>query len=161
MVGNAPDFTAILELLIRHQVEFIVVGGVCAVLLGAPVTTFDLDIVHSRSDENLERLSEALQELEAHYRDHLPDQIEPTLTGLANIGHHLLTTKFGPLDVLGAIGDDDDYIALEDHIERVSISDELTIRILNLDTLIAVKQKTARSQDNYMLEILRAMKEGF
>ncbi|MCH7744429.1 MAG: nucleotidyltransferase [Proteobacteria bacterium] len=161
MVDTAPDFTAILELLMRHQVEFMVVGGVCAVLLGAPVATFDLDIFHSRSNENLERLSKALQELEAHYRDHLPDQIEPKLAGLANTGHHLLTTKFGPLDVMGSIGVDDDYIALEDHIERVSISEGLTIRILNLDTLITVKQKTARSKDNYMLEILRAMKERF
>jgi hypothetical protein len=33
----------ILQTLVEHRVEFIVVGGVCAVLHGAPVSTFDLD----------------------------------------------------------------------------------------------------------------------
>lgn len=88
MADDTPDFSSILEVLTRHEVDFIVVGGVCAVLLGAPVSTFDLDIVHSRSSENLIRLSKALQALDAHYRDHLPQRLEPTLAGLAETGHH-------------------------------------------------------------------------
>ena len=58
MPETATDFSAILAVLARHRVEFIVVGGVCAVLLGAPVGTFDVDIVHSRSEQNLDRLSD-------------------------------------------------------------------------------------------------------
>jgi hypothetical protein len=38
--------------LVAHDVEFIVVGGVAAVLQGAPVVTFDLDILHRRTPEN-------------------------------------------------------------------------------------------------------------
>lgn len=49
MVEEKPDFSAVLEVLAKHEVDFIVVDGVCAVLLGAPVATFDLDIVHSRT----------------------------------------------------------------------------------------------------------------
>jgi hypothetical protein len=45
-----------MQTLADHRVEFIVIGGVCAVLHGAPVTTFDLDVVHSRTPENLNRL---------------------------------------------------------------------------------------------------------
>jgi hypothetical protein len=41
-------FVDALEVLGRHRVRFIVVGGVAAVLGGAPVSTFDLDIVHDR-----------------------------------------------------------------------------------------------------------------
>jgi hypothetical protein len=63
------SFRAALEVLARHHVDFIVVGGVAAVLNGAPVSTFDLDIVHARTDANLDRLMHALGELEAHYRD--------------------------------------------------------------------------------------------
>ncbi len=37
-----------LEVLVRHDVTFIVVGGVCATFHGAPIMTFDLDIVHRR-----------------------------------------------------------------------------------------------------------------
>jgi hypothetical protein len=39
-----------------HQVNFVVVGGVCAVLHGAPVATFDLDVVHSQDSANIRRL---------------------------------------------------------------------------------------------------------
>ncbi|MDA0791756.1 MAG: hypothetical protein O2780_20150 [Proteobacteria bacterium] len=159
MPEDAPDFSRILEVLTRNNVQFIVVGGVCAVLLGAPVATFDLDIVHSRSEENLNRLMNALKELGAHYRDHLPKRLVPSLAGLARTGHHLLATSSGPLDVLGSIGTDDDFTMLDDHVEIVEITQGIEVKILNLDTLIEVKEKTARAKDNYMLEILRAMRD--
>lgn len=159
MPATATDFSAILAVLARHRVDFIVVGGVCAVLLGAPVGTFDVDIVHSRSEQNLDRLSRALQELDAHYREHLPRRIRPSREALAGSGHHLLVTTSGPLDVLGSIGEDDDYPALLHNSEHVQIDQDVSVRILALDTLIEVKEKTARAKDRYMLEILRAMKE--
>lgn len=158
MPESNPDFGNILEVLTRHRVDFIVVGGVCAVLLGAPIMTFDLDIVHSRSQQNLARLSEALTELEANYREHLPKRIVPDLESLGSTGHHLLMTKFGPLDVLGAIGVRDDFKMLVSKIETIDLGGATSVRILNLETLIEVKQKTARDKDMAMLEILRAMK---
>ena len=42
-----PDSLAILKILAIHRVDFIVVGGISGVLQGAPIATFDLDIVHS------------------------------------------------------------------------------------------------------------------
>ncbi|HTR34303.1 MAG TPA: hypothetical protein VMH80_00275 [Bryobacteraceae bacterium] len=54
----ASDFLAILRTLNEYGVEFIVVGGVGAVLQEAPISTFDLDVVHSRSIENAGRLEE-------------------------------------------------------------------------------------------------------
>ena len=63
-----PDFLAILRTLARHRVEYIVVGGVAAVLQGAPISTFDLDLVHSRQPGNIVRLLKALETLEARYR---------------------------------------------------------------------------------------------
>lgn len=45
------DFLSILRTLTAHDVEFIVVGGVCGVLQGASLATFDLDVVHNRRDE--------------------------------------------------------------------------------------------------------------
>lgn len=60
------DFLAILKILAAHEVEFIVVGGVSAVLQGAPIATFGLDLVHSREPRNIARLIEALKELGAY-----------------------------------------------------------------------------------------------
>ena len=44
-------FFDILNVLVRHEVEFIVVGGVAAILEGVPIATFDLDIVYRRTDD--------------------------------------------------------------------------------------------------------------
>lgn len=160
MQETAPDFSLILEILSKHEVEFIVVGGVCAVLLGAPVTTFDIDIVHSRSIENLERLHEALVKLDAVYREHLPNRLRPTVKNLATDGHHLLITNYGPLDVLGAVGHDSDFDTLRSHVETISLGDNHAIHVLELDALIELKQETARKKDLPMLEILKAMRES-
>ncbi len=56
MANESPDFFKILQILAEHEVEFIIVGGICAVLHGAPVSTFDLDIVQSRAPENIKHL---------------------------------------------------------------------------------------------------------
>jgi hypothetical protein len=46
-----------------------VIGGAAAVLLGAPVTTLDLDIVPEQSPANVSRLLEVLRSLDAQIRD--------------------------------------------------------------------------------------------
>ena len=50
----------LLRVLVRHEVEFVVVGGVAAVINGAPVTTFDLDILHRWTPEIVDGLVAAL-----------------------------------------------------------------------------------------------------
>ena len=157
MQESAPDFGVILEVLAKHEVDYIVVGGVCAVLLGAPVTTFDLDIVHSRSARNIEHLNAALEELEASYREHLPRKMMPDAQALQNTGHHLLLTRYGPLDILGTIGNNDGYEQLIAHCEIINLGQDRIIRILDLETLIRIKEKSARDKDQAMLNILRAM----
>lgn len=46
MKKPTPDFLGILRTLVEHRVEFIVIGGVGAVLQDAPVATFDPDLLH-------------------------------------------------------------------------------------------------------------------
>jgi hypothetical protein len=54
------SFLRILHLLERHGVEYVVVGGVAAVLQGAPVTTFDIDALIKVDAANADRLLAAL-----------------------------------------------------------------------------------------------------
>ena len=110
--SNPTDFLAILHVLCAHHVDFIVVGGIGAVLEGAPINTFDLDVVHSREESNVARLRGALLELDAIYRAQPERRLRPGSSHLFSNGHRLLMTKFGPLDVLGAIGAARDYAAL-------------------------------------------------
>ena len=57
------DLAALIDALVQGGVEFVVVGGAAAVLHGAPTSTQDLDLVHRRTDDNVDRL---LAMLEAH-----------------------------------------------------------------------------------------------
>lgn len=63
----SPSFQTILAALQRHGVEFAVVGGVAAVLHGAPVTTFNLDTLVRVSDRNAQRLLAAFNEINARF----------------------------------------------------------------------------------------------
>ncbi len=50
------DFLAILRILVEDHVEFVVAGVIAAALQGAPIATFDLDVVHPRTADNMQRL---------------------------------------------------------------------------------------------------------
>ena len=56
---NAPPLRArqILELLDRHGVRYVVVGGLAAVVHGSGRATFDIDLVPDWSRDNLDRLA--------------------------------------------------------------------------------------------------------
>jgi hypothetical protein len=65
---TGPDLSAILEGLINAEVNFILVGGLAAVVQGAPVTTMDVDIVHNQSSENIVKVLAFLKSIGAFHR---------------------------------------------------------------------------------------------
>jgi hypothetical protein len=155
------DFRGILRTLWRHNVEFLVVGGVAAVLQGAPVSTFDLDVVHSTGEKNIAPLLSALEELQACYRTQPERQLRPSRSHLASPGHQLLMTRFGPLDLLGMIGRGHRYEDLHGDTIEIDIGEGVKVRILNLARLIEVKEETADEKDRASLSLLRrALKEN-
>ena len=78
---KAADLPALLAALCDSGVEFIIVGGVAAVLQGVPITTNDLDIVHRRTPENVARLLEVLLKLDATMRHDLARRgLRPTMS---------------------------------------------------------------------------------
>lgn len=146
---------AALRLLSERHVEYIVVGMVAGVLHGAPVTTFDLDVVHHRTAENIDRLLAVLRELGAVYRGD-PRNLTPDHARLMGPGHHLLTTTLGDIDLLGAITDDKGYEDLLGESEFVQLGDGLHTRVVTLASLIALKRRTGRPKDIAALPVLEA-----
>ena len=152
MPANKP--TAILRALRDGGIEFILAGGVAAVLQGAPINTLDVDIVHSRTESNIGRLLSVLESLDAVFRVQPGRRLKPTASHLAGSGHLNLITRYGPLDVLGAIGHD---LAYEDLLARSTEMDigGGRIRVLALETLISVKESIGGEKDRAVLPILR------
>ncbi len=46
----------------KHNVRYLVIGGIAAVLHGVPRATFDLDILIEANEENAQRLLKALED---------------------------------------------------------------------------------------------------
>lgn len=149
------DYKRALTVLAEHEVEGIVVGGMSAVLRGVPFVTFDLDVVHRRTPENVHRLLAALRSLDARYR-HDPRGLVPEESHLLGHGHNLLQTSCGPLDVLGSIAPDLSYDDLLPDSEEVLLAPGLSTRVLSLRRLIEVKEATGRPKDLAALPMLRA-----
>jgi hypothetical protein len=66
--GPALDLQRLIEVLDRHGVEVLVVGGVAALAYGARRPTRDLDCLARLEPENLDRLAAAMRELGARMR---------------------------------------------------------------------------------------------
>jgi len=146
---QSVDLSALLKGLDEAGVEFIVVGGMAAVVQGAPITTFDLDIVHRQTDGNITRLIKYLKSIDAYLRR--PDEklIRPDEKDFYSEGHVLLATGLGPLDVLGNLGFDDllpTSIKIEFHEHKVYV--------LSLETIVDLKRESKDSKDLYRLPIL-------
>ncbi len=59
MLNRLKDVFASLQ---RHDVRYVVIGGIAAVLHGVPRATFDLDLLIAATPDNAQRLLDALVE---------------------------------------------------------------------------------------------------
>ncbi len=154
----------VVEILARHGVEFIVVGGQAESLFGSPRVTYDVDLCYRRNRDNLERLAAALRDIKPTLRGAPPDlpfRIDALALGLGS--NFTFSTPFGDLDLLGTI----EPIGTYDDILRGAEEYEVgpyTVRTINLDDLIRVKQHIQRPKDRdslfQLLAIRRIRDEG-
>ena len=148
-------YRATIRALVEGQVEFVLVGGLAAVINGAPVNTFDVDVVHSRDSGNIARLLAVLASLDAIYRIQPERRLRPTESYLASARHQNLTTRYGYLDLLGTIGRNLAYEDLLPHSVEMDIGEGVHVRVLDLETLIAIKEGLGGEKDRAVLPILR------
>jgi hypothetical protein len=145
----------ILRRLAASGVDFVVVGMAAGVLRGAPLTTVDLHVVHSRAGDNVARLLAVLRELDAVYR-HDPRRLRPQESHLSGPGHQLLTTSLGDLDCLGSIGSGLTYLELLPRSGPMQLEPGLAVHVIDLPTLIELKQAAGRPKDLAVLPVLHA-----
>jgi hypothetical protein len=144
-----------LRLLSENQVDYILVGGLAAVLQGVPVSTFDVDIVHSREALNIHRLLAVLETLDAVFRMQPDRRLKPNASHLSGEGYVNLVTRLGILDVLCTIGQGLSYEQLLPHSEAMNLQNGLEIRVLGLEKLIELKEQLGGEKDRAMLPLLR------
>jgi len=148
------DIPSLIELLADAEVEFVIVGGMAAVVQGVPVTTFDLDIVHNRAEANTKKLLALLKTIHARYRGHPPEKrVELSEAAFLGKGHQLLYTDLGALDVLGAIEDGLEYEDLLAHSIEVKLRGK-AVKILTLEKLADLKSRSANEKDRLVFKLI-------
>jgi hypothetical protein len=153
------DFASLLRALTTEGVDFIVVGGAAAVAHGSARLTLDLDVVYSRSLDNLERLSRSLLPYDPYLRG-MPPGLPFTLDAkaLRNGMNFTLTTSLGAIDLLGEITGGGGYDDLLPHTIRLDLFG-LSCLCLDLDRLIFVKRAAGRPKDIEAVAELEALRD--
>jgi hypothetical protein len=157
-----------LEVLQRYDVDFVVIGGLAGILRGSSYPTYDIDVAYERSKQNLERLANALRELNATVRGapkDLPFILDArTLEAGQNF---TFETDQGKLDILGDAAGAPRYAKLRADADLLPI-DRVSVWVSSIDHLIAMKETAGRTKDKLMAteyrvladEIRRREREG-
>jgi hypothetical protein len=150
----------ILETLLEHGVDFVLIGGLAGVARGSAYPSFDVDIAYERGKDNVERLAAALAELGARLRGASPDVPflldAKTLTAGANF---TFSTKFGALDILSDPTGAPRYPELKRDAGSELLVDGLAISVASLDHLIAMKEAAGRPKDLLMASEYRVISD--
>ncbi|HEY5303878.1 MAG TPA: DUF6036 family nucleotidyltransferase [Acidimicrobiales bacterium] len=153
------DPLQILGVLRHHRVNFVVVGGLAAVVHGSDMATFDLDVTPERRAQNLERLVGALRELGATIRvEGAPEGIafEPSAPLLSRLTVLNLTTHHGDLDLVMTPAGLGDYDEMVRRAQEITV-DGVTIQVASLADVIASKEASNRVKDRLTLPGLRVL----
>jgi hypothetical protein len=147
--------------LARHDVRYVLIGGLAAVLHGSPLPTLDADICPARTSDNLERLATALEAIDARIRtsdtaEGLTLPRDPAF--LARIEQVNLMTLVGDLDLSFTPSGTEGFDDLVRHAVLMKIR-ALTIPVAALDDIIRSKAAANRPKDQRMLPLLRQLAE--
>lgn len=148
----------ILGRLVAHGVDFVVIGGIAAVLHGSAQNTFDLDICYATDQGNLTALGEALLELRSKLKG-IDDEVPFVPDGRTLRRTEMLTmeTAAGELDILARPVGSAGYESLRRRADRFDLGG-FSVLVASIDDLIAMKQAVNRPKDRAAVDELQAIK---
>lgn len=154
MIATLEDVVGLLN---EHEVDYIVIGGWAAALHGSTRSTVDVDVVYSRTPENIRRLAVALESHHPYLRGAPPGLPfrwdERTIQSGLNF---TLTTDLGDLDFLGEVAGGGTYQQLLPSTQDVTVAG-FVFRCVTLDRLIQLKRAAGRPKDLEAIAELQAI----
>ena len=156
---NRPFFE-ILKTLNEHGVNYVLIGGLAAILWGSDSITRDVDVCYERDEANIQALVRALRALDAHPRgwpEGVPEFIDERAFRLGDT--MTFVTKFGDFDCLGTPSGTDGYSDLVQNAEPMEIDQDATVLVSSIDDIIRMKRTAGRVKDLNLVEGLKLLKE--
>ncbi len=159
-MANIPELrlSALLHRLSEGGVDYVVVGGVAVAVQGYGRATKDLDITYATDTANLEALGEVLIAAKARLRG-VPQDVPFIPDGRTLKRTQILTldTADGGLDLLVDPSGAPSYDAMRSRADLIEFEDIL-VRIVGLEDLLAMKRAAGRSQDLADIEALETVR---
>ena len=158
-MDELPRFSprALLQELVRGDVEFVVIGGIAAIARGSAAFTQDLDICYAPDQANLDRLGGVLVALAARLRG-VTDDIPFVPDGRTLRRTRVLTleTELGLIDLVAQPDGAPVYERLRRGASRETIAG-VDVWVASLEDLIAMKKAAGRPKDLVAVEELEAI----
>lgn len=151
------QLSQLLSLLIKAEVEFVLVGGLAASIHGSSLTTRDVDVCCRFTERNLMRIQHAFEGLHPVHRSRPDIPLQLTSELCARLKNLYIKTDLGVVDCLGevlAVGGFDQVLQ---HSIEITLPVGL-IRILDIDTLIKAKEAVGRPHDLIAVQHLKAVR---
>lgn len=158
-VGFEPQ--AILRALDLHAVRYVLIGGLAAILHGAPHVTTDVDIVPEEALQNLDRLSTVLRELNARIRVAGEEEGIPfghDAESLLRVRIWNLVTDKGNLDITFVPSGTRGYEDLRRDVVSMRVRG-VDVPVASLADVIRSKEAAGRERDRAVLPTLRRILE--
>ncbi|MGH8911096.1 MAG: hypothetical protein ACRDVD_01175 [Acidimicrobiia bacterium] len=155
------DVAAMVDVLLKHKVKFLIIGGFAIELHDVPVPpTRDVDVTPDMEAKNLTRLAAALNELGARLRvpGGSPEGVEipggVKASRMANMVSIAFVTSAGPLDVSLRPDGTSGYEDLAQNVEIIRFQDR-ALPVAALQDVIRSKEAAGREKDLIVLPALR------
>ena|SRR5437762_1849926 len=149
--------------LVQEQVEFVIIGGFAAVVLGVPYVTQDIDLCYNPERANIARLERALAPLHPRLRVHgltdeearmLPFQLDKRT--LQQTAIMTLQTDVAELDLMSTVPGVGNYVQVQNAATTIEVFG-LQLLVLDLPALVASKRAAGRPKDLLILPEIEAL----
>jgi hypothetical protein len=149
-VNAEPLLNKIAEVFSKHNFEAIMIGNSAAALLGAPVTTLDIDFMFRETEQNKKKLIAIAKDFDAELKQ--PFQPTSDMYRITNMSAGI------QLDFISRAHGISSFASLRSRAKKVTFGN-CEIYVAGLSDIINSKKSAGRPQDLAVLHILEALKE--
>lgn len=154
------EFEQAVQVFCDAGVDFVIIGGLAAVLHGSAYVTSDLDIFYSRTKSNLQKIAEALSPFHPRPRG-FPSEL-PFVWDNATVRNSAvltLKTDLGDVDLLAEVAGLGSYEEIK-ACAKVVTAFERNVHVIDIASLIQAKRTAGRPKDLAMIPELESLLEA-